>query len=109
MCSTKLNLNTALINSFIPPIILCFLSHEIQERSLGKEDPLKEEMATHPSIHSWKIPWTEETGGLQSMGSQRVRHNLVSEQTHERTIDNIVLSESKKSEFVDAKIKDKCH
>ena len=39
------------------------------------EDPLEEEMATHSSILAWKIPWTEETGGLQSMGSQRVRHD----------------------------------
>ena len=44
-------------------------------RSLGREDPLEEEMATHSSIHAWKIPWTEEPGGLQSMGLQRVRRN----------------------------------
>ena len=37
-------------------------------RSLGREDPLEKEMATHPSILAWKIPWTEELGGLQSMG-----------------------------------------
>ena len=41
-------------------------------RSLGWEDPLEKEMATHSSILAWKIPWTEEPGGLQSMGSQRV-------------------------------------
>ena len=41
-------------------------------RSLGQEDPLEKETATHSSIHAWKIPWTEEPGGLQSMGSQRV-------------------------------------
>ena len=40
--------------------------------SLGQEDPLEEEMATHSSIHAWINPWTEEPGGLQSMGSQRV-------------------------------------
>ena len=40
----------------------------------GLEDPLEEEMATHPSILVWKIPWTEKPGGLQSMGSQRVGH-----------------------------------
>ena len=45
-------------------------------RSLGWEDPLEEEMATHSFIPAWKIPWTEERGGLQSMGLQRVRHNL---------------------------------
>ena len=41
-------------------------------RSLGQKDPLKKEMATLSSILAWKIPWTEEPGGLQSMGSQRV-------------------------------------
>ena len=44
-------------------------------RSLGQEDPLEKEMATHSSILAWRIPWTEEPGGLQSMGSQRVRHD----------------------------------
>ena len=44
-------------------------------RSLGREDPLEEEMATHSSILAWEIPWTEEPGGLQSKGLQRVRHN----------------------------------
>ena len=42
--------------------------------SLGQEDPLEKEMATHSSIHAWRIPWTEEPGGVQSTGSQRVRH-----------------------------------
>ena len=42
---------------------------------LGFEDPLEKEMATHSSILAWKIPWTEEPGGLQSMGSQRVGHD----------------------------------
>ena len=41
----------------------------------GLEDPLEEAMATHSSIFAWKIPWTKESGGLQSMGSQRVRHD----------------------------------
>ena len=44
-------------------------------RSLGWEDPLEKEMATHSSILAWKIPWTEEPGGLQSTGLQRVRHD----------------------------------
>ena len=44
-------------------------------RSLGQEDPLKKEMAAHSSTLAWKIPWAEEPGGLQSMGSQRVRHD----------------------------------
>jgi len=43
--------------------------------SLGQEDPLQKEMAIHSSTIAWKIPWTEEPGRLQSMGSQRVRHN----------------------------------
>ena len=45
-------------------------------RSLGQEDPLEKEMATHSSILAWEILWTEEPGGLQSMGLQRVGHNL---------------------------------
>ena len=44
---------------------------ETQVRSLGREDPLEKEMATHSSILTWKISWTEELGQLQSMGSQR--------------------------------------
>ena len=44
-------------------------------RSLGQEDPLEEEMATHSSILARKIPWTEKPGGLQSIGSQRVRRD----------------------------------
>ena len=42
---------------------------------LGQEDPLEEEMATHSSILAWRIPWTEEHGGLQSIGSQRIGHD----------------------------------
>ena len=44
-------------------------------RTLGQEDPLEKEMATNSSILAWEIPWTEETEGLQSMGSQRVGHD----------------------------------
>jgi len=44
-------------------------------RSLGQEDPLEEEMATHSSTFAWKIPWMEESGGLQSMVSQIVGHD----------------------------------
>ena len=54
---------------------------ESQVRSLGREDPLEEEMTTHSRILAWRIPWTEEPGGLQSMGSQRV--DLA--RTHART------------------------
>ena len=46
-----------------------------QIQPLGKEDPLEKGMATHSTILAWRIPWTEEPGGLQSMGSQRVRHD----------------------------------
>ena len=49
-------------------------------RSLGWEDPLKEGMETHSSILTWEIPWTEEPGGLQFMGSQRVGHDLATGQ-----------------------------
>ena len=48
---------------------------ETQVQSLGWEDPLEEEMTTHSSILAWGIPWTEQPGGLQFMGSQRVRHD----------------------------------
>ena len=44
-------------------------------QSLGQEDPLEEEMATHSSIFAWRLPWTEEAGRLQSMGSQRIGHS----------------------------------
>ena len=44
-------------------------------QSLGQEDPLEKEMATHSNILAWRIPWTEEPGRLQSMGSQRVGHD----------------------------------
>ena len=48
---------------------------ETQLQSLGQKDPLKKGMATHSSILAWRIPWTEEPGGLQSKGSQRVRYD----------------------------------
>ena len=48
---------------------------ETQVLSLDPEDPLKKGMATHCTIFAWRIPWTEDPGRLQSMGSQRVRHN----------------------------------
>ena len=52
---------------------------EKQVQSLDQEEPLEKEKATHSSILAWEIPWTEEPGGLQSMGSQRVRHDLATE------------------------------
>ena len=57
---------------------------ETQVRSLGQEDPLEKAMATHSTTLAWKIPWTEEPGRLQSMGLQRVRHDLAIEQQHIR-------------------------
>ena len=53
---------------------------ETQVLSLGQEEPLEEEMATHSSIIAWEIPWTEEPGRLQSMGSRRVGYDLVTKQ-----------------------------
>ena len=50
-------------------------TQEMQVWSLGQKDPVEEEMATHSSIFAWKIPWMEESGGLQSIGSQRVRQS----------------------------------
>ena len=57
---------------------------------LGQEDPLEKEMATHSNILAWEIPWTEEPGGLQSMGSQRIRHDFTKN-------DLTVLTESHKT------------
>ena len=50
-----------------------------QVHALGQGDPLEDNMATHSGILAWKIPWTEESGGLQSRGSQTVRYNCVTE------------------------------
>ena len=58
-------------------------TQETQVQSLDQEDLLEKEMATHSSILAWEIPWTEEPGGLQSMESQRVRHELATEQQEE--------------------------
>ena len=58
---------------------------ETRVRSLGQEDPPEKEMATHFSIPAWRIPWTEEPGGLQSMGSKRVGHDWA---TNTNTLEN---------------------
>ena len=50
-------------------------TQETQVQSLGGEDPLEEGMATHPSIPAWRLPWAEESGRLQAIGSQGVRHD----------------------------------
>ena len=56
---------------------------ETQVPSLGGEDPLEEEMATHSSVLAWESPWTEEPGRPQFMGLQRGRHNLATKQKHQ--------------------------
>ena len=64
------------IASLVAQIVKCLPAMwETRVRSLGWEDPLEKEMATHSSTLAWNIPWTEEPGRLQSMGSQRVRHD----------------------------------
>ena len=62
--------------SLVAQMLKCLPAmQETWVQSLGREDPLEKEMATHSSILAWKSPWTKEPGGLQSIGSQRVRHN----------------------------------
>ena len=61
---------------------ICVPVQKTQVQSLSQEDPLKKEMATHPSILAWRIPWTEKPDELQSMGSKSVGHNLATEYTH---------------------------
>ena len=92
---TKISLRS-LIQLLILPLLLCTYSpcqywsslvaqmvknlpavHETWVRSLGQEDPLEKGMTTHSSIRAWRIPGTEEPGGLQSMGLQRVGHDWV--------------------------------
>ena len=58
--------------------------------SLDLEDPLEKEMATHSSILAWEIPWTEEPGGLQSMGSQRIRLDLATKHQQQHPLSIVV-------------------
>ena len=72
-CSSPLFLEwTSLVTQMVknPPVM-----QETRIWSLGWKDPLEKRLATHSSIFVWRIPWTEEPGGLQSMGSQKVGHN----------------------------------
>ena len=62
---------------------------ETQVQSLGREDPMEKETATLSSILAWEIPWTEEPGGLQSLGSERVGHNSATK-THFKQLDSIL-------------------
>ena len=58
-------------------MITCLPMQETWIQSLGQEDRLGKEMATHSSVLAWESPWTEEPGGLHFMGSKRIRHNLI--------------------------------
>ena len=68
----ELALTDSLVAQMVKPLPAMW---ETLVQSLGWEDPREKEMATHSSTHAWKIPWMEKPGGLQSMGSQRVRHD----------------------------------
>ena len=68
---------------------------EGQVQSLGREDPLEEELAIHSRILAWKIPWTEEPGRLQCMGLQRVRHDLATDLEYHGGITFTQLSKQK--------------
>ena len=71
-------------------------TQEMQVQSLGQEDPLEKEMAAHSSVVAWRIPWTEEPGGLQSMGLQRVGQDSAAE-------DETVISEVKTVKFLNTR------
>ena len=74
--------NTTLIAQMVKnPLVM----QEIRIRFLGQEDPLEKRMATHSSTLAWRIPWTKETGGLQSTVSQRIRHDWVTTTMAEST------------------------
>ena len=65
-----------MVSSLVAQTVKCLSTmQETWVRSLGQEDPLEKEMAIHSRTIAWKIPWTEEPGSLQSLGSQRVGHN----------------------------------
>ena len=66
-CTTHKNTGVSLVAQMVKNLLA---TQEIQVRSLGREGPLEKGMATHSSILAWRIPWTEEPGGPQSMGSQ---------------------------------------
>ena len=70
---------------------------EMQVWSLDWEDPLEDEMTTHSSILAWKIPWTEEPGGLQSVGSQRVRYNWDTHTVYLRYVNSQIIIQFKVS------------
>ena len=73
--ATKTQHSASLVAQQVKNLLAMQETQEMLVQSLGWKDPLEEEMATHSSIVPWRIPWTEEPGGLQPMGSQRVGHN----------------------------------
>ena len=74
---TKLNRTELNWTSLVAQTVECLsTTQETWVQSQGQEDPLEKDMATHSSILTWEIPWTDESGGLQSKKSQRVRYNL---------------------------------
>ena len=78
--SCLMRITVALCYSILTSLVAQMVKHlptmqETGVQSLGWEDPLEKEMATHSSTLAWKIPWTEENGRLQFMGSQKVRHD----------------------------------
>ena len=72
MCRAIREVRASLVAQMVKSLLAMW---ETRVQSLGQEDLLEKEMATHSSILAWKIPWTEEPGRLQSMGSQRVGHD----------------------------------
>ena len=76
---------------------------ETRVQSMGREDPLEKEMVTHSSILAWKIPWTEKSGRLQSMGSQRVGHDWATSLSfflYDKPADDIILHGKKAESFL---------
>ena len=76
LCSLSEHVFCGAWTSLVAQTVKCLPTmRETPVRSLGREDLLEKEVATHSSILAWKIPWTEKPGRLQFLGSQRVRHN----------------------------------
>ena len=76
---------------------ICLPTQEMWVLSLGQKEPLEEEMTTHSSILAWRIPWREEPGGIQFMGSQRVRYNLATKHHTAPPLSNPQLSDQLRS------------
>ena len=74
-CSVMIYIGKESKSGVAQPVKNLPIMQETRFQSLGQEDPLEKEMATHSNIPAWRIPWTEEPGRLQSMGSQRVGHD----------------------------------